>query len=100
MFLCLFELFPPALDGVPSAGQCTQDRWHIVQIAQLEAHIAGVTSRGRPDVGVPERMRYRAIPARALAEDASPPDSATFEAQLDRRQHFIQQIILPGAHGS
>src|SRR5256885_13110512 len=36
MLLDLFELLPPALDGVPSAGECTQDRWHIGQIAQLE----------------------------------------------------------------
>src|SRR5216683_2443192 len=43
MLLGFFELPPPALDGVSGSGECTQDRWHIVQIAQLEAHIAGVT---------------------------------------------------------
>src|SRR6202051_2466178 len=52
MLLGFFELPPPALDGVSGSGECTQDRWHIVQVTQLEAHIAGVTGRGRPDAGV------------------------------------------------
>ena len=100
MLLGFFELPPPALDGVPGAGERAQDCWHIGQIAQLEAHIAGVTGRGRPDVGVAQRVCDRAIPARALAEHAAAPGTAAFEALLDRRQHFMQQEILPGAHRS
>jgi hypothetical protein len=67
-------------------------------IAQLEAHIAGVTGRGRPDVRVASRVCEGAIPARALAEYAAAPGTATPEALLDRRQHFMQQEILSGTH--
>ncbi len=38
------------LNGVLGTGEGAQDRWHVGQIAQLEAHIAGMTGRGRPDV--------------------------------------------------
>jgi hypothetical protein len=95
-----FELLPPALDGVASARECAQHRWHVGQIAQLEAHIAGMTSRGRPDVGMAQRVGDRAIPARAFAEHAAPPGTATSEALLDRRQHFMEQEVLPSAHRS
>ncbi len=100
MLLGCFKLLPPTLDGVPRAGERTQHRWHIGQIAQLEAHIAGMTGRGRPDVGVAQRVGDRAIPAGALTEHAAAPGTATSEALLDRRQHFVQQEILPGAHRS
>jgi hypothetical protein len=28
-----------------AAGECEQDRWHVGQIPQLEAHMAGMTGR-------------------------------------------------------
>jgi hypothetical protein len=31
-----------------AAGDYEQDRWHVGQIPQLEAHIAGMTGRRRP----------------------------------------------------
>ena len=45
-------------------------------------------------------MRERAIPAGALSEHAAPPGTATIEALLDSRQHFLQQEILPSTHRS
>jgi len=33
MLLGFFELPPPALDGIPSAGERAQDCWHFWQIA-------------------------------------------------------------------
>ena len=89
---------PPFLDGVLGAGKCAQDGRHIGQIAQLEAHIAGMTGRGRPDVGVAQRVRHRAIPAGALAEHAAAPGTATSEALFDCWQHLMQQEILPRTH--
>src|SRR5271157_5180392 len=59
-----------------------------------------MTGRGRPDVGVAQRVRDRAIPAGALAEYAAASGAATSEALLDRRQHFMQQEVLPSTHGS
>src|SRR5205823_8120049 len=94
---CL-ELLPPVRDRVPSAGEGAQDRGHIGQIAQLEAHIAGMTSCRRPYVGVAQRVRERAIPARALAEHTAASDTATFVALLDCRQHFIAEKVLPTTH--
>jgi hypothetical protein len=72
MLLGCFELLTPFFDRVSSAGECAQGRRHVGQIAQLEAHITGMTGRGRPDVGVAQRVRSRAIPAGALAEYAAP----------------------------
>src|SRR5947208_3332706 len=57
-----FKLLPPALDGVFGAGKGAQDRRHVGQIAHLEAHIAGMTGRSRPDVGVAQRVGYRTVP--------------------------------------
>src|ERR1700680_4546988 len=59
-----------------------------------------MTGRRRPDVGGAQRVRDRALPAGALAKHAAAPRAATCEALLDRRQHFMQQEILPAAHGS
>jgi hypothetical protein len=94
-----FELLPPALDGVFGAGEGAKDRGHVGQIAQLEAHIAGVTGRGRPDVGVAQCMRDGTIPTGTFAEYSATPGAAASEALLDRRQHFVQQVVLPGTHG-
>ena len=49
---------------------------------------------------MPQRVRDRAIPARALAEYAAAPGPATSEALLDRRHHFIWQEVLPSTNGS
>src|SRR5438067_505357 len=57
---CL-ELLPPALDRVLGTGERAQYRRHVGQITQLEAHIAGMAGRSRPDVGVAQRVRNRAI---------------------------------------
>jgi len=46
------QLTPPALDRVVGAGQRPQHIGHIGQVAQLEPHIAGMTRRGRPHVGM------------------------------------------------
>jgi hypothetical protein len=54
-----------------------------------------MTGRGRPNVRVVERVRDRAIPTKTLAEHAAPSGTATFEALLDCRQHFMQQEIVP-----
>src|SRR5438552_18325373 len=59
-----------------------------------------MTRRSRPDVGVAQRMRERAVPAGALAEHAAAPRTATPEALLDSRQHFLQQEVLPSTHRS
>src|SRR5712672_2823817 len=59
-----------------------------------------MTGRCRPDVGVAQRMRDRAIPTGALAEHAAAAATATSEALLDCRQHFLQQEVLPGTHRS
>src|SRR5215831_19430229 len=59
-----------------------------------------MTGRGRPDVGVAQRVRDGAVPARALAEHATTPGTATPEALLDSRQHLVQQEVLPSARGS
>ena len=59
-----------------------------------------MTRRSRPDVGVAQRVRERAVPAGALAEHAAAPGTATPEALLDSWQHFLQQEVLPGAHRS
>ncbi len=45
-------------------------------------------------------VRNGTIPAGALAEHASAPVAAAFEALLDRRQHFVQQEVFPRAHRS
>jgi hypothetical protein len=74
-----FKLPPPALDRVPGAGERAQHRRHVGQIAQFEAHIAGMTGRGRPDVGVTQRVGDRAVAAGGLAKDAAAPD-----AEFDR----------------
>ena len=100
MLLRGFELPPPALDRILGAGKGAQHRRHVGQVAQLEAHIAGVTGRGRPDVGMAQRVRDRAIPAGTLAEHAAAPGTAAAEAPLDGRQHLLQQEILPGADRS
>jgi hypothetical protein len=76
MLLGGFELLPPTLDGVLGTGERAEDRRHVGQIAQLEAHIARMTGRGRPNVGVAQRMRDRAVPAGALAEHAAAPGTA------------------------
>ena len=68
----------PALDRVLSAGEGAQDRWHVGRIAQFEAHIAGVAGRGRPDVGVAQRMRDRAVPARTAP--------STWHVQIDGKR--------------
>src|SRR4051812_16179394 len=57
-----------------------------------------MAGRRRPDVGMAQRMRDRAIPTGALAEHAAAPATATSEALLDCRQHFLQQEVLPGPH--
>ncbi len=98
MLLRGFELLPPALDRVLIAGESPQRRRHVGQIAHLKSHIAGMTGRRRPDVGVAQRVRDRAVPARALAEHAATPGTAAIEALLDCRQHFVQQEVLPKAH--
>ena len=46
VFLGRLEPLLPFLDRVLGAGEGAQDRRHIAQIAQLEAHIAGVAGRG------------------------------------------------------
>ncbi len=89
------ELLPPALDGVSASGEGAQHRRHVRQIAQLEAHIAGMAGGGRPDVGVPQRVGNRAVSAGAFAEHAATPAAAAAEALLDRRQHLVQQEVLP-----
>ena len=100
MLLCRFKLLPPSLDGVLRAGERAQDCWHVRKIADFETHIAGMTGCSRPDIGVAQRVRDRAIPARALAEHAAATGTATSEAVLDRRQHLIQQEILPSTYRS
>jgi hypothetical protein len=69
-------------------------------IAQFEAHIAGMTGRGRPDIGMAQRMRDCTISARALAEHAAAPGTSTSEAPLDCWEHFMEQEVLPSAHRS
>ena len=91
MLLGCFELLPPTLDQVLGTGECAQDRRHIGQITDLESHVAGMAGRGRPDIGMAQRMRDRAIPAGALAEDAAASAAATPETLLDCRQHLMQQ---------
>ena len=97
MLLGGFKLLPPALDRVLGAGECAEDRWHVGQITDLESHVAGMTGRGRPDVGVAQRVGYRAVAAGALAEHAAPPVAAASETPLDGGQHLMQQEILPRA---
>src|SRR5271169_847432 len=57
-----------------------------------------MTSRGRPDVGVAQRVRDRAIPAGTLAEHTAPPGTATSETLLDGRQHFMKEKLLPSTY--
>ena len=47
-----------------------------------------------------QRMHECAISAGALAEHAAAAGTATSEAFFDRRQHFLQQKVFPGTHGS
>ena len=63
MLLRRFKLLPPSLDGVLGAGERAQDCWHVRKIANFETHIAGMTGCSRPDIGVAQRVRDRAIPA-------------------------------------
>ena len=100
MLLRRFKLLPPSLDGVLGAGERAQDCWHVRKIANFETHIARMTGCSRPDIGVAQRVRDRAIPAGALAEHAAATGTAAFEAVLDRRQHLMQQEILPSTHRS
>ena len=65
------------------AGERAQHVRHVGQIAELEAHIAGMARGGRPDVGMVERMHDRAVAAGALAEHAAPPVAAAAESPLD-----------------
>jgi hypothetical protein len=95
-----FKLLPPSFDGVLGAGERAQDCGHVRKIADFEAHIAGMTGCSRPDIGVAQRVRDRAIPARALAEHAAATGTATTEAALDRRQHLMQQEIFPSTNRS
>src|ERR1700730_17458462 len=44
-------------------------------------------------------MRAGTVPAGTFAEYAAAPGAAASEAPLDCRQHFMQQVILPSAHG-
>ena len=88
------------LDRVSGAGERAQYCRHVGQITQLEPHIAGMTSRCRPDLGMAQRVGQRAIPAGALAEHAAAPGTATSKALLDCRQHFIEQKVLPNTHRS
>ena len=90
-----FELLPPAFDRVIDAGKRPQGCGHIRQVTQLEAHIAGVTGRGRPNVSVPQCVHDGAIATGTFAEHATPPVAAAAEALLDRRQHFVQQEVFP-----
>jgi hypothetical protein len=82
-------------DRVLRTSKGAQYRRHVWQIARLEAHIAGMTDRGRPDVGVAQRMRNRAVSAGALAEHTAAPGTATPKALLDGREHLAQQEVLP-----
>src|SRR5690242_13374962 len=71
------ELLPPFLDGVLGPGERAQDRRHVGQITELESHIARMTGGGRPNIGMTQCMRYRAITAGALAEHAASTAPAT-----------------------
>src|SRR6185437_16569345 len=57
-----------------------------------------MASRGRPDVGVAQRVRNRAISAGALAEHAATAGAAAPVSLLNRWQHLMQEKVLPGAH--
>src|SRR5438067_4835133 len=92
------ELLPPALDRVLGTGERAQYRRHVGQITKLETHIAGMAGRGRPDVGVAQRVRNRAIAAGALAEHPATAGSAAPVLLLDPWQHLMQEKVLPGAH--
>src|SRR4051794_9885124 len=100
MLLCRFKLLPPALDRVAGPGQSAQHRRHVRLIAQLKPHIAGVTGRSRPEVGMTQRVRNRTVPAGTLTEHAAAAAATASEAPLDLRHHALQQETPPRAGGS
>ena len=88
------------LDGYLDAwaGKGAQHVRHVRQITDFETHIAGMTGRGGPDIGVAQRVRDRAIAAGALAEYATTAGAAAPVLSLDRWQHLMQEKVLPRTH--
>src|SRR5215469_1569327 len=56
-----------------------------------------MTGRGRPDVGVAQSVRDCAVSAGTLAKYTAAPGAAAAISLLDRRQHLVQQKVLPRA---
>ena len=77
------------------AGERPQGGRHIGQVAQLEAHIAGMAGGGGPYVRVAQRVDDGSVPAGALAEHAAPSLASASELALDVGQHFGNQEIFP-----
>src|SRR5262252_4605346 len=91
---------PEPSEGLRAASSCCHQRSIEFSEPASVRNTAGMSGRGRPDVGVAQRVSDRAISAGAFAKYAAPPAAATFEALFDCRQHFMQQKFLPGAHRS
>lgn len=71
---------------------------HVLQIGELEGHVAGMAGRTGPETGVLQRVHDRAVAARALAEHGAPALPAAPEVFLHRRDELGDEDVLPRAH--